>query len=166
MQSDRLIENHAVCLQALLVTLFPDMSKKKLTRCLLAATICSCLLIVTAVIMSLMDISLLGKSIQPPKPGATVWDTSVQANVSLPRKKSLSPSEIDGVKKLVMFIGNGRSGTSIIGSMMNAHPNVVIRYEYQLFRKWLRNPHMSKAQLFNDLYALRQRLKCGNPLLL
>ena len=28
-----------------------------------------------------------------------------------------------GVKKIVMFVGNGRSGSSITGSLMDAHPH-------------------------------------------
>ena len=106
----------------------------------------------TAVIMCL---SVLGKSKQPPNPGAILRDTLVSANISLPKKKTLqlSPSEIDGVEKFVLFIGNGRSGTSIFGSMMDAHPNVIISNEFLLFRKWFKNPSMSKIQLFNDVYA-------------
>ena len=47
---------------------------------------------------------------------------------------SLSQNVIDGVKKFVIFIGYPRSGHSIVGSFMDAHPHMVIT---QLFaRGW------------------------------
>ena len=52
-----------------------DMSQKKSTKGLLAATICSNLLIITAVIMCLLDISLLRTSKLQPNPGPTVLHT-------------------------------------------------------------------------------------------
>ena len=48
----------------------------------------------------------------------------------------LSPQVIAGVKKFVFFIGYGRSGHSIIGSIMDAHPHVVIAHEFFLFSKF------------------------------
>ena len=40
------------------------------------------------------------------------------------RRASLSQQDVDGVEKFVFFVGYGRSGSSIIGSMMDAHPNM------------------------------------------
>ena len=50
--------------------------------------------------------------------------------------KSLTDSQIDGVERFVLFIGHARSGHSIIGSMMDAHPNMVISHEFQVLEKW------------------------------
>ena len=36
----------------------------------------------------------------------------------------------DGVKKYVLFIGHARSGHSIVGSLLDAHPEVIISHEF------------------------------------
>ena len=60
---------------------------------------------------------------------------------------------IEGVEKFVFFIGYPRSGHSIIGSMMDAHPDMVIAHEFMLFRKWQGQQALkSKGRLFNALY--------------
>ena len=60
---------------------------------------------------------------------------------------------IDGVEKFVFFVGYSRSGHSIIGSMMDAHPDMVIAHEFMLFKKWQNQPMLkSKENLFNALY--------------
>lgn len=71
-----------------------------------------------------------------------------ESNVALP------PRVIKRVKMFVFFVGFARSGHSIIASMLDAHPNVVIAHEYSLFSKWLEAPalHSNKTWLFNTLY--------------
>ena len=61
---------------------------------------------------------------------------------------------INEVKYLVMFIGYSRSGHSLIGSLLDAHPDVVIANEYNLLEKWLEfDPnHRNKEHLFQQLY--------------
>ena len=46
---------------------------------------------------------------------------------------SLPQSVITGVKTLVFFIGIGRSGHSIIASILDSHPNMVVSNELNLF---------------------------------
>lgn len=67
---------------------------------------------------------------------------------------SLPSRVIKRVKRFVFFVGYARSGHSIIASMLDAHPNVVIAHEYSLFSKWLEAPvlHSNKTWLFNTLY--------------
>ena len=36
----------------------------------------------------------------------------------------------------MFFIGTGRSGHSIVGSLMDAHPHAIITHEYGVFTKW------------------------------
>ena len=67
---------------------------------------------------------------------------------------------INGVKKFVMFAGNGRTGTSITASLMDAHPHVIISNQYGIFKnlpkltKAASHNHKSlKETLFNALYA-------------
>ena len=76
-------------------------------------------------------------------------------------KKSLSPQDIGGVEKFVFFVGYPRSGHSIVASMMDAHPNMIIAHEYNLFRQWQKKPsrHSQKSYLYNTLY--RNSITCG-----
>ena len=74
---------------------------------------------------------------------------------------NLPQGVIDGVKKFVFFVGHPRSGHSIVGSFMDAHPNMVIAHEFMLFRQLLSTKQIpgrstipySKADLFNALYS-------------
>lgn len=69
---------------------------------------------------------------------------------------NLTETEVARVKLLVFFVGYGRSGHSIVGSILDAHPNIVIAHEYYLFDKVLAAPHekriRTKAKLFDELY--------------
>ena len=60
------------------------------------------------------------------------------------------------MEKFVFFVGYGRSGHSIVASIMDAHPNVIIAHEYYLFNKLANlyyNQHLLlKAGLFDELY--------------
>ena len=66
----------------------------------------------------------------------------------------VTQKEVDGVQKFVLFVGYTRSGHSIIGSMMDAHPDMIIANQYRLFEKWRTQAAklMNKAYLFNALY--------------
>ena len=70
----------------------------------------------------------------------------------------LSQSAVEGVEKFVFFAGYPRSGHSMIGSVMDAHPNMVIAHEYLLLQKCSnmlkmeKNIFSNKAELFNSLY--------------
>ena len=46
---------------------------------------------------------------------------------------NLLPEVIDRVKKFIFFVGYARSGSSIIGTLMDAHPHVVISNEFNIF---------------------------------
>ena len=49
---------------------------------------------------------------------------------------TLTKDIIDHVQKFIFFIGYPRSGHSIVGSLMDAHPHMVIANEFLLFRNW------------------------------
>ncbi len=68
---------------------------------------------------------------------------------------AMSPQDEEGVEKFVFFIGYPRSGHSIVGSMMDAHPNMIIAHEYNLFREWDKFPkkHSHRSFLYNGLYS-------------
>ena len=74
-----------------------------------------------------------------------------------PAAKTFTPlaqKDVDGVEKFVFFIGYPRSGHSIIGSMMDAHPDMIIAHEFMVFEKWPQQAAKltNKAFLFNALY--------------
>lgn len=67
----------------------------------------------------------------------------------------LPSNVVKAVDRFVFFVGYARSGHSIVASMLDAHPNVVIAHEYALFTKWSKNPSIyntNKTTLFNILY--------------
>ena len=73
----------------------------------------------------------------------------------LPEVKSFSsfpPEVISGVKLFVLFIGYPRSGHSIIGSLLDAHPNVVMAHEFNVLQWTKKMPNYTKRQLFNMLF--------------
>ena len=70
--------------------------------------------------------------------------------------KPLSQDVINGIEKYVFFIGYRHSGHSFVGSIMDAHPNMIVAHEFQLFNK-LSSPEehdtlLNKTYLFNELY--------------
>lgn len=79
---------------------------------------------------------------------------SVDAVNKFDPKKSLTAGDIQDVDKFVFFVGYPRSGHSIVGTMMDAHPNMIIAHEYNLFWQWGKNPHKhsQKSYLYNALY--------------
>lgn len=68
----------------------------------------------------------------------------------------MSEAEVKGVEQFLFFIGYGRSGHSIVASIMDAHPNIIIAHEYYLFDK-LTDPSryltiQTRSSLFDELY--------------
>ena len=69
-------------------------------------------------------------------------------------KNRLPQSVIDGVKYFAVFIGFGRGGTTLVGALLDGHPNIVLATDYQLFIKWpqWRRYHQETANLYTALY--------------
>lgn len=67
---------------------------------------------------------------------------------------NLKREEVDGVEAFVFFVGWQRSGHSIIGSLLDGHPDVLIAHELFLFSNLPQFIFMedAKAQLFRVLY--------------
>jgi hypothetical protein len=59
------------------------------------------------------------------------------------------------VERFCLFIGYPRSGHSLVGSLLDAHPDMVIAHELD-FLRYLRLPLFRRAQLF-ELIAMRER---------
>ena len=82
----------------------------------------------------------------------------------LKRGPTLTKDVIDHVESFVFFVGYPRSGHSIVGSLMDAHPHMVIANEFMLFKNWKyfserqrltgqENPFFQNpGNLFNALY--------------
>ena len=71
-------------------------------------------------------------------------------------RRGLTVGDMSDVRRFVFFVGYPRSGHSIVGSMLDAHPNAIIAHEYNLFRLWANtrsgsNKH-SRSHLFNALF--------------
>ena len=73
---------------------------------------------------------------------------------------SLPKQVLDGVQYLLLFVGIGRSGSSIVGSIIDAHPNAVVANQYQLVDGYIAKPalHGTREQIFSRLvgFSLRQ----------
>ena len=65
----------------------------------------------------------------------------------------LSQETINNIEKFVFFIGYPRSGHSIIGSMMDAHPNMIIADHFNLFgMQAKKETSWDKAFIFVEFY--------------
>lgn len=92
-------------------------------------------------------------------------DLDLSLSGSVPRRQAklvhnnlpkLNPSNIDQVENFLFFIGYPRSGHSIIASCLDAHPDIVIAHEFNLFPKLLRSDMhdqlLNRSILYNGLY--------------
>ena len=79
----------------------------------------------------------------------------------LQAKHNLSPEVINGIQKFVLFVGYARSGSSIVGTLMDAHPHVVISNEFNIFDQFSEidiAPSFSwRENLYNLLYSRSTR---------
>ena len=71
------------------------------------------------------------------------------------QKIELDPKIINDVDTMLMFIGYPRSGHTLIGSLIDAHPNMVIANEYNILGTWenYTSEHRNRQYLFEQLYA-------------
>ena len=60
------------------------------------------------------------------------------------------------MEKFLFFTGYPHSGHSIVGSLIDAHPNIVLSYGYYLFKHFSDHKHNtqphSRSQLFEEIY--------------
>lgn len=77
------------------------------------------------------------------------WQSGINATQFLP------PLIVENVHRFLFFVGYARSGHSIIASMLDAHPHIVIAHEYSLFSQWKQEPklHSDKRWLLSTLYT-------------
>lgn len=84
-----------------------------------------------------------------------VRKSSLVERVNKIQMLNLPQDVIDRVKKFVFFVGHPRSGHSIVGSFMDAHPHMVIAHEFMFFKQLsIKSVSLSsKADLFSALYS-------------
>ena len=98
--------------------------------------------------------SIKKKSGLPPSGVVTQNKWRLRAQPKPQEVEDTLPQEVmDGIEKFAFFIGYARSGHSIVGSFIDAHPNMVIAYEYQLFRKLTKLGTGDREVLYNKLYS-------------
>jgi len=66
--------------------------------------------------------------------------------------EKLPQKVIDGVKSVILFLGHSHSGHSIVGSILDSHPHIVVSHELDLFQKMDVNPGWDKSDIFNALW--------------
>ena len=60
---------------------------------------------------------------------------------------------MDNVKTFVYFVGIGCSGHSIVGSLLDSHPHMVVAHEYNLFYRLAHGQlRLTKPVVFNELW--------------
>lgn len=118
----------------------------------------------TALLLLVVTIGLLQRrwgqqevSVSPERD--IVWSKRLAAadrKVQLPVAPDLPPKVLNEIRGFVFFIGYARSGHSILGSIMDAHPHVVISNEFFIFKKF---PELNRVpdnswrdNLFNLVY--------------
>ena len=70
----------------------------------------------------------------------------------------------DGVEAFVLFIGYPRSSHSLVGAILDAHPEIIIPHEYDLLDEWnkfqplsAKRKNLQKYLLFYELHQLSTR---------
>lgn len=65
------------------------------------------------------------------------------------------------LKCFVLFVGYERSGHTLIGSVLDAHPNIIIANEFNLMKVFSKNPNLKREYIFNRLleYSHKQKFE-------
>ena len=86
------------------------------------------------------------------KKGDSYHDIPVRTKVKN-SKLSLPQFVIDNIKTYVFFLGHAHSGHSIVGSLMDGHPHMVISHEADVFTKLSkRTLRPTKQDIFNTVW--------------
>ena len=105
---------------------------------------------------SLLDLHLSGNA--PKDSGRNLKSIERHSTEIATKKYSLQNYVIRDVRRFIFFVGYARSGHSILASLLDAHPNVVISHEYSLFSQMDKDPvnHNDKSWLFSTLFESSQ----------
>ena len=104
---------------------------------------------------NMTDCELLPPPPPPPPPPLAPQRQGPIMEHKIPQK--LPQSVIDGVKTFVFFVGHPCSGHSIVGSLLDSHPHMVISNEYTVFWKLSKGALApTKPEIFNALWRATQ----------
>ena len=70
----------------------------------------------------------------------------------LPAPQGVDESVADQVEAFVVFVGYPRSGHSIVGSCLDAHPDAIVAQEFNLFTRLMKSPPRNRLELYKSLY--------------
>lgn len=63
----------------------------------------------------------------------------------------------DKVKVFLLFIGYNRSRHTLLASLLDAHPNVIIANDFNILGEWINNPLLSqRKKILHVRVALRK----------
>ena len=76
-------------------------------------------------------------------------------STNLQNVAKLDPKVWNDVKFMLFFIGHGRSGTTLLGSLLDAHPNIIVANEYDVMTEWgnFTKEQRNRDYLFQRHYA-------------
>ena len=75
--------------------------------------------------------------------------------------RSRHPGLFDDVARFCIFIGHGRSGSTLVGALLNAHPNIVLSNELDILGYL--GDRLTRYQLFNLIfYQARRQARKGS----
>ncbi|XP_078364352.1 uncharacterized protein LOC144648763 [Oculina patagonica] len=95
--------------------------------------------------------------------------------LQLTNPPTLDAEIYDKVKVLLLFIGYNRSRHTLIASLLDAHPNMIIANDFNILNEWITNPLLSQRQKYyiyelllaksryDVMYGVRSRLVNGKP---
>lgn len=81
----------------------------------------------------------------------------------------------DKVKVFLLFIGYNRSRHTLLASLLDAHPNVIIANDFNILGEWINNPLLSQRKKYymyellyaksryDVMYGVRSRMVDGKP---
>ena len=92
---------------------------------------------------------------KPPEPKKLVVKKN---DVDLVVKRRTLKPIINGIKTFVFFLGHARSGHSIVGSLLDGHPHIVIAHEFNIFTKLSKGfLAPTKPEIFSALWKNAKR---------
>ena len=61
----------------------------------------------------------------------------------------------NSVEYMLFFMGHGRSGTTLLASLLDAHPNIIVAREYNVAGKWpvLPRDQQTRDYLYQALFS-------------
>ena len=106
--------------------------------------------------------SLNSRSLNSPNffyltPPAVVLFVLINCLILVPQLTNLLDArQYDSVKIFLLFIGYNRSRHTLLASLLDAHPNIIVANDYNILGEWIKNPLLSqrsKYYMYELLYA-------------